>query len=87
MSGWWLVQQQRPCGGTAPSDSSSDIRIRDVQGFEFGPHCVATLNAHGSEDQLAAPRFDIKVVGRAHGLNKAFGQGELVFGGDFGEHD
>ena len=58
-----------------------------VQPSQFGAHSIATLNAHRRQDQLSAPGLHIKIFGCSHSLGQALGQGELVFGGDFGKHD
>ena len=47
---------------------------------------VTALDAHRGQDDLAGPRLHLEVLHRPQRLGDALGQGELVLGGDLGEH-
>jgi hypothetical protein len=64
----------------------SDLAASKGQLGQFGPHRISALNAHWREDDLPGPYFHVKVLGRGHSLRDALGQGELIFGSNFGQH-
>jgi len=44
------------------------------------------MDTDGSQDDLAIPRLHFEILRGADGGSDALGQGDLIFGGDFGKH-